>query len=53
MVKMALMYTADPLPGWNMFEQGTGEVNVEGAMRLAKVDPQRSDLQNCSRALRC
>ena len=26
MVKMALMYTADPLPGFNMLEQGTGEV---------------------------
>ncbi len=44
MVKMALMYTADPLPGWNMLEQGTGEVNIEGAARLAKVI--RTDLSS-------
>src|SRR5207237_5849782 len=37
MVKMVLMYTAEPLAGWNMLEQGTGELNVEGAMRLAKL----------------
>jgi hypothetical protein len=36
MVKMALMYTADPLPGFNMLEQGSGELNIEGAARLAK-----------------
>jgi subtilisin family serine protease len=33
MVKMALMYTADPLPGLNMLEQGSGELNIEGAAR--------------------
>src|SRR5215831_4428458 len=37
MVQMALMYTADPLPGWNLLEQGTGELNIEGAARLAKA----------------
>jgi hypothetical protein len=30
------MYTAQPLAGSNMFEQGAGEINVEGAVRLAK-----------------
>src|SRR5947199_4864785 len=37
MVKMILMYTAQPLASWNMLEQGTGEVNAEGASRLAKL----------------
>ncbi|HEX8096388.1 MAG TPA: S8 family serine peptidase, partial [Pyrinomonadaceae bacterium] len=37
MVKMALTYTAQPLPGFNTFEQGAGEVNIEGAVRLAKA----------------
>src|SRR6266436_7508351 len=37
LVKMILMYTAQPLAGWNMLEQGAGEVNAEGATRLAKL----------------
>jgi subtilisin family serine protease len=37
MVKMILMYTAQPLAGFNQLEQGAGELNVEGAMRLAKL----------------
>ncbi len=37
MVKMILMYTAQPLAGFNMFEQGAGQINLEGAMRLAKL----------------
>src|SRR6185295_16274968 len=32
MVKAILMYTAQPLPGFNMFEQGAGELNLEGAV---------------------
>jgi subtilisin family serine protease len=36
MVKMALMYTAEPIAGFNMLEQGAGEVNAEGACRLVK-----------------
>jgi len=32
-----LMYTAQPLNGYNMFEQGAGQINIEGAMRLAKA----------------
>jgi serine protease AprX len=37
MVKMILMYTAQQLPGFNMLEQGAGELNVEGAVRLARL----------------
>jgi serine protease AprX len=37
MVKMVLMYTAQPLNGYNMFEQGAGQLNIEGAMRLVKA----------------
>jgi subtilisin family serine protease len=37
MVKAVLMYTAQPLAGYNMFEQGAGQLNIEGAMRLAKA----------------
>ncbi|MFN2452690.1 MAG: S8 family peptidase [Pyrinomonadaceae bacterium] len=35
--KMILEYTAQQLSGFNMFEQGAGEINVEGAVRLAKL----------------
>jgi subtilisin family serine protease len=42
MVKMVLMYTAQQLAGANTLEQGAGEINVEGAVRLAKL--LRSDL---------
>jgi subtilisin family serine protease len=37
MIKMILMYTAQSLKGYNMLEQGAGELNVEGAVRLAKL----------------
>ncbi len=37
MVKMILMYTAQSLKGYNMLEQGAGQVNLEGAVRLAKL----------------
>src|SRR5205085_768340 len=37
MVKMILMYTAQQLNGFNTFEQGAGEINIEGAVRLAKL----------------
>ncbi len=43
-VKMILMYTAQPLAGFNYFEQGMGQLNVEGAIRLAKLV--RTDLSN-------
>ena len=44
LVKMILMYTAQPLAGYNMLEQGTGQLNIEGAVRLAKLV--RTDLSN-------
>jgi hypothetical protein len=34
---MILMYTAQPLAGFNPLEQGAGLVNLEGAMRLARL----------------
>ena len=37
MVKMLLMYSAQQLPGYNTFEEGAGEINIEGAVRLAKL----------------
>jgi serine protease AprX len=44
MVKMILMYTAQQLPNFNMFEQGAGQLNIEGAIRLAKAV--RTDLNS-------
>jgi len=35
MVKAALMYSAQRLNGANLFEQGAGQLNVAGAVRLA------------------
>jgi subtilisin family serine protease len=37
MVKALLMYTAQQLAGFNMLEQGAGQLNVEGAVRVAKL----------------
>jgi subtilisin family serine protease len=37
LVKTILMYTAQQLQGANLLEQGAGELNVEGAIRLAKL----------------
>ncbi len=36
MVKAILMYTAQPLAGFNMLEQGAGEINIDGAVRLGE-----------------
>jgi serine protease AprX len=47
LVKMILIYTAQQLKGFNMFEQGAGEINVEGAVRLAKAI--RTDLSSTTR----
>ncbi len=44
MVKAILQYTAQPLAGFNEFEQGAGQLNIEGAVRLAKLV--RPDLPN-------
>ncbi|HYY94703.1 MAG TPA: S8 family peptidase, partial [Pyrinomonadaceae bacterium] len=46
LIKMILMYTAQPLAGFNMLEQGAGEVNVEGAVRVAKLV--RTDLTSAT-----
>src|SRR6185369_12182261 len=48
LVKMILMYTAQPLAGYNMLEQGAGELNLEGAIRLARLV--RTDLSNSTLA---
>src|SRR5678816_4206671 len=37
LIKAILMYTAQPLAGFNTFEQGAGQLNIEGAVRLAKL----------------
>jgi subtilisin family serine protease len=44
MVKAVLMYTAQQLRGFNAFEQGAGQLNVAGAITLAKIV--RTDLSN-------
>jgi subtilisin family serine protease len=36
-IKSLLMYTAQPLAGFNMFEQGTGQLNIEGAVRVINL----------------
>jgi serine protease AprX len=37
LVKAILMYTAQPLARFNTFEQGAGQINIEGAVRLARL----------------
>ena len=37
LVKTLLMYTAQQLPGANLLEQGAGQLNVEGAVRVARL----------------
>ena len=37
LVKALLMYSAQPLAGFNMLEQGAGQINVAGAVQLAQV----------------
>ncbi|HKE57852.1 MAG TPA: S8 family peptidase, partial [Pyrinomonadaceae bacterium] len=44
LMKSLLMYTAQQLPNFNMFEQGAGELNIDGAVRLAKLV--RTDLNS-------
>ena len=41
MIKMILQYTADPIAGANTFEQGAGELNLEGAVRLGEIAANR------------
>lgn len=47
-VKMLLEYTAQPLNGFNMFEQGAGQLNIEGAIRLANVLSYTANFTNLS-----
>ena len=37
LVKAILMYTAQPIPGCNTLEQGTGLLNIDGAVRIARL----------------
>jgi subtilisin family serine protease len=37
LVKAILMYTAQPLAGWNSLEQGAGLLNLDGAIRIARL----------------
>src|SRR6185436_5292032 len=37
LMKVLLMYTAQQLRNYNMLEQGAGELNADGAVRLAKL----------------
>jgi subtilisin family serine protease len=37
MVKAILMYTAQAIYGYNTLEQGAGEINLDGAVRVAKL----------------
>jgi serine protease AprX len=37
LVKAILMYTAQPIQGANSFEQGAGQLNLEGAIRIARL----------------
>ena len=36
-VKMLLEYSAQPLNGYNMLEQGAGQLNIEGAVKIART----------------
>ena len=36
MVRMLLQYSAQPIAGANTFEQGAGQLNIDGAVRLAR-----------------
>ena len=37
LIKALMMYTAQPLAGFNMLEQGAGQVNAAGAVKLAAL----------------
>ena len=36
-IKVLMMYSAQPLAGFNMFDQGAGQLNVAGAVQLARL----------------
>jgi serine protease AprX len=37
LVKAILMYSAQPIPGFNTLEQGAGLLNIDGAVRIARL----------------
>ncbi|MEN9416996.1 MAG: hypothetical protein RI988_616, partial [Pseudomonadota bacterium] len=37
LVKAMLQYTAEPLAGYNLLQQGTGMINIDGALSLARA----------------
>ncbi len=37
LIKALMMYSAQPLAGFNMLEQGAGQVNASGAVKLAEL----------------
>lgn len=37
LVKAILMYTAQPMSGYNSFEQGAGHLNIDGALQVTKL----------------
>ena len=47
LIKAILQYTAQPLPGANLLQQGAGLLNVDGAVALAKA--LRTDLASADR----
>ena len=36
MIRALLQYSAQPIAGADMFEQGAGQLNIDGAVRLAR-----------------
>jgi serine protease AprX len=51
LVKAILMYTAQPLSGFDTLEQGAGELNIDGAVRLARIVKDPGSLSNGSSLL--
>ncbi len=52
LVKAILMYTAQPIRGYNTLEQGAGALNIDGAIRIAKlIKSNASSLPNGSSML--
>lgn len=52
LVKAILMYTAQPIRGYNTLEQGAGSLNIDGAIRIARlIKPSASSLSNGSSML--
>ncbi|MBV8209587.1 MAG: S8 family serine peptidase [Burkholderiaceae bacterium] len=37
LIKTILQYTAQPIPGYNLLEQGAGLLNIDGAMMLTRL----------------